>query len=546
MKTRNLLLLLGVAALAVVVYFLWPEPDTKMELSDDQKNGKLLMQTAQQLCLSGESATAGLNLESIYESGFKLQAGGEREKVRGAVNYLDEKIRNIQDEQIRACLEGYKEQIKACMLGDCSQANVPRSVDFQFYYEALPGSQFISEDEVYFGIKYRENKRKLTKQPPPNDFYVDSIEFPDKGEEIQAVISPASLDSHLGQGNEIRFVLKRAEHLPARGERFTRYRCSAGQGCKLDETAPVLLEWLPLASTQGGIAVQLFPSAYAQPATSEHWAIPSLEYLRTSEAAREIGYTEFSISADQPVDADAYYIDISVNGQRADENGVEGAFRARDLQPGTPFSFEFGLQNLSFSGGDSGCDTISVEINFLKNGEPHGDPVTLQRSYVALRDAAPVDREAGGMNWRWSGKYVRAESRYDNEVFIGSIAVADNLDFEAHRREMMEAVEKMNKAKRTFDAANLSFEGHPVIAVIRPPLTKISYGLAAGLVENNGQVRFTFERSVASRLADFLLEARASTPSIRPVVHHKKYIYTIRGSADFMQSPPICPGEGII
>jgi len=45
---------------------------------------------------------------------------------------------------------------------------------------------------------------------------------------------------------------------------------------------------------------------------------------------------------------------------------------------------------MDFSGWDSGCDNLRVEVNFVKNARQLEDSIVLSRQYVALRNARPV------------------------------------------------------------------------------------------------------------------------------------------------------------
>ncbi|MDN4502495.1 hypothetical protein QX776_08780 [Alteromonadaceae bacterium BrNp21-10] len=545
MKTQLITAAVGVIAIGVISYFLLIDDPTK-DFSEDQKNGWRLMKTAQTLCLAGDSLSISLDLQSDFTAGANASAGGNKQNLSGALGYMDEQIRSIQDEKIRDCLAEYMPDIKACMLNQCGSARLPKAVEFQFSYTPTIDNNFISHDLVYFGLQNRQNKRKLVKQ---NDgFYVDSIEFPDKGKTLNAIISPITVDGHIGNQSEIKFRLKQSANIDANPQPFTRYNCSPENGCQLDQLAPHLFDWEALVQHSPQSPLSLFAKAYAQDSKQHYWSIPSLENLQHNPAAQTLGYTTFTLQASSPlnIDADAYYYDIRVNGIYAYENGAPGEYRVQPYNADAPLKLTFGLQNLNFSGIDSGCDAISVELTFLKNQQPLPTKLLLQRSYVALRDAAEKKMVVGDVTWHWSGEYARADNDFDYEVFIISEQIDKHLNFDGKSADMLSAVGRLNKIKREFEATNTQFNGQPVVAVLRPPLTKVSYGLVAGLIQQNGQINFTLDKATAYALGDFLVAERNNNREIKRIVHPDKYIYKIRGSDEFMSSPPICPGEGII
>jgi len=102
-----------------------------------------------------------------------------------------------------------------------------------------------------------------------------------------------------------------------------------------------------------------------------------------------------------------------------------------------------------------------------------------------------------------------------------------------------EARRTINRMKARFDDLGLTFDDRPLIAVIRPPLTKPSFGLAVGTIEPSGQVRFTFDRASAFRLKDQLVEQRAARPDVARAVHRTAFVYTV--NKDHPSPPDICP-----
>jgi hypothetical protein len=201
---------------------------------------------------------------------------------------------------------------------------------------------------------------------------------------------------------------------------------------------------------------------------------------------------------------------------------------------------EFALQNLDFSGANDGCDSLALTLHFLKDENVVGNPIKIERSYVALRDARVKEFQRNGVTYRWSGKYIRAPREYDTEVFVISILVSQDLDFRAHQQEAEHARHIVSTMKAEFDRLGLVFQGRPLVAVIRPPLTQISYGLAIGVVEETQQIRFTFKNETARQLQQFLLAQRGKGLKFKEVIKSDTFVYSIRGEASYMASPPVC------
>ena len=554
---RNVVILSIVAVLIAIALFVFfydsnnplsTSGQGNVELSADELKGLRLLRLAQETCLAGETSNVSVNIDlsTDYVTSFKEASGVHKDKARGAVNYVDEQIRSIVDKDIRECLQKHMPQIQACLLGDCSTASLPKAVEFQFTYQLLHDNPNLEKNLVSFGLENRTDNRTLILQPGKG-YYVDSIPLLAEGKTRNAAIFGVVRESYVPDFNEsIRFCLSRASALPDAGN-YTLYHCKQGEGCQHEVTTP---KWFEVcAPTDIGYNESLFPlrnliaTAYAD--DERAWAIPTLTTLQQREDLFGIGYTHFKVEAASAMnkDYDGYYYDIAVNGWQANINGLPGSFRATPHDFSKPINIEFGLQNLNFSGVNDGCDEIALTMNFVKDGEKVGEPITLRRSYVALRDARVKEMDANNLHYRWTGKYQRAPRMYDTEVFVSSILVARNLDFQANQNAIADAKRKISRMKKDFDALGLTFEGRPLVAVIRPPLTQISYGLAIGVVEETQQIRFTYDRAVANRLKEFLLAQRSRGGNYRSTIAHDTFLYSVRGDESYMASPPVCAGD---
>jgi hypothetical protein len=90
--------------------------------------------------------------------------------------------------------------------------------------------------------------------------------------------------------------------------------------------------------------------------------------------------------------------------------------------------------------------------------------------------------------------------------------------------------------KRWLDGQRLTYNGQKVVGVIRPPRTvkpdgTAAYGLATGLIQENGQVRFTFSEEDAHKLAAFMIAQRKRGSEAARVIHSERYIFQAVGGS---------------
>ena len=546
-RNTVILILAGVILLGgMVIYFVDrdSQSNNSAPLSTDERRGLQLLKVAQDLCLAGESQKAGLDLNISVELANKLGAGVDinKDKAKGAVNYLDEKIRLIADENIRKCLQDQMSKIRECLLGDCQASALPQAIEFQFTYSPTKQNPYLHEDRIAFGLEHRVNNRTLLLQPSKN-YYVDSVELLPPGKTRHAALYGVVKEGHRTDIDpSTKFCLTRATWTSPPPSNHTRLHCKENEGCTQDILTPNWFDLCPLPSPQESSAgFLLFSTAHANHG-AHRWVIPSLETLATRDDLFGIGYTHFALKSLSPIprDAEGFFYEITVNGWETSVNGLPGSFQAKSHDFSKPLQIEFGLQNLNFSGERNGCDHLTLTIHFVKGGEEVGEPVTLSRSYVALRDARLKHLSYDTIPFEWNGKYRRAPKEYDTEVFVSSILISKDLDFSKHTQTLTHAQQTISGMKTEFDQLKLVFEDRPLVAVIRPPLTQLSYGLAIGMLEDTQQIRFTYDHDTARRLQGFLLNYRTRGQRYAQVIQSDTFLYSIRGSKSYMASPPVC------
>ena len=139
----------------------------------------------------------------------------------------------------------------------------------------------------------------------------------------------------------------------------------------------------------------------------------------------------------------------------------------------------------------------------------------------------------------WSASYItpKSEWRHIAEVHSYIYSISDPA---ARDKQVRQA----ESDKQWIDAQSFVFEGQKVVAVIRPPRTvqpngTAAFGIGTGLVQENGQIRFTFAEGYARKLAAFMIAQRKGNARAREVIHSEPYIfqgvsgaYTVKGVCD--------------
>lgn len=279
--------------------------------------------------------------------------------------------------------------------------------------------------------------------------------------------------------------------------------CVEGAQCVLDQGdyGRAVNANCPEKTNQSHSFFSLTTEVHAQ-TTEKHvktpgWSVPSLMTLRQMTDRQRVGYTEFTIKSNPTPgtqNADLLRYTIFANGLPLyiDGRPPEDMYAKFDASAGLDSSF--GLDNLSFSGADQGCENVAVQLEFLSGGRPIKQ-VQLSRRYAALRDAAAEQAASSdGMKFVWTGRYVKPKNEDRAEVFVIST------------RDINEAV----RAKLSIEKVHLSYDGMDVIGVIRPPLDKPVYGVVIGLRQSMGQIKFNFDLGYANRVLAWAKDVQSS------------------------------------
>jgi hypothetical protein len=252
------------------------------------------------------------------------------------------------------------------------------------------------------------------------------------------------------------------------------------------------------------------------------WVVPSLKSLKENGRMSGTGYTKFVVrSVNLPsIEASAIRYQISVNGTIVRIDGFSPAELAGPFDPKKGVEIDFGLQNLDFKGADEGHDTVGLKIDLLKGSEPVRQ-FDLKLCYVALRSAPSQTVQVADGAFEWKADYVHAKNEREYEVFVHS--TKDPKNAETRRSQL-------SKLAWTYT------DGSRIHGVTRPSLSdNPNYGVAVGLEQPSGQIRFTYEQAAARELLQWLKSKRTDAVA-REVVSQDSYIYRV-GSREQVQSP---------
>ncbi len=367
-----------------------------------------------------------------------------------------------------------------------------------------PNLSFFQKDPLY--------KQAHTIASESDGQYQEYIDFPRDADErfygrAVRVVSASEKTSSPVSPTELCF--KQNPSLPSNNAPLeVSMECSEGKLCFISSYDP---GWAKQCEKETGWIdrFELTLTVSADERIQPGWKVPSVETLRNMRDRERMGYTEFSIRSSQlgELKADAVQYLIKANGSPLYVDGWAPANMLKDFS--NPFTFSFGLENLDFSGTDNGCENIEVDLSFLQGGRAIKQ-FAISRKYSALRDADEEEvKSQDGTTFTWGGKYVKPKNEDTSEVITGSVP----------------SLENMKTAKNRIDAAKLSYKGQEVVGVLRPPLNNPSYGVAVGVRQPSGQVRFTFDKTSANNILNWILQLPAQQ---RSLFRKDTFIYQMR------------------
>ena len=531
------------------------------QANQDIERADEILRLVERSCLSGGETTFGAELnanlsglKSILKKGLSAELQGDafKREVRGALDFVDEELRKGENNQIRDCMGPFRDKLIELLL-----SRTPKFVDLGIDFVFLdPSSQFYANDAITVGTLFAQwpDERNWARQN--NNLFAEMIPMIPRGSPpfkawITRKKKTGTQANFIAEVSETPICLVRAPDDPP-FDPSARLKCNEGAKCKRMVRDPgwlVFCEGFEHSALTPIKTPLLWPLRFISRAHAQdnqvgtRWSVPSLDVLEQRQRDNQLvgtGFTQFRIASTTrvPDKVDAFYYDILINGQNVRFDGLRPQLLSSPISVDRKIKFDFGLENLNFSGMVGGCDEITARLQFLSKGEPVGEILELNRFYVALRDADPKAVMAGDLTFEWTGKYRRPEPSYDHEVFVQSIFVS-SLD---NREEVAKARSDITQLlKKANDTIHTSHRERPVTFVIRPPLSKPQdtsekkgFGLAAAIVEPTGQIRFTFEKADAFALRNHLTQLGYSRFLIDP----GSFVYTV--NKDDPNPPDIC------
>jgi hypothetical protein len=524
---------------------------------------------AERKCLVSENsstaASVGFSLRKLIDGlGAGASIETKTEVLRGARPGFEKTQLIAETAGLHTCMDKFMLPVLVTIEAATAppppaEAAWPDPIDFRFNFLRRPNSNA----RLYSGIirldvtanKQHRSRRLASADPQGTGYFAENISYPQPGNSARGTMVPeragdATLTTEPPAITELCF--QRAARLPKLADNdYDWFDCVEGKQCQPSRNAVGWLEVCPAtAKPQAGILVPrlntaldfLLRPAYAATASvkpAPFWLEPS--YLALAERKHEgVGYTVFSLDTDafrQP-GISGVEVDVRVNGVQVLEDGLKPEQRVVSNDPRQPFNHSFALQTLDFQGAQGGCDRIELGLRALRDDGSKGPLQTVPLSYVALRDVAPRSQPLGSASLRWRATYMTPEKEWRHIAELNSY-IFNTRDAAARQR----AVALAEEGKQWLDGQGYVFDGKKVVGVIRPPRTvkpdgSAAFGLGAGLVQDNGQVRFTFSETDARKLSAFMIGKRGDSALAARTVHAQPYIFQSASGA--YTAPGIC------
>lgn len=520
---------------------------------------------AERACLSNVTRTdrAGvtLNLQALVNA-VKSGVGIERrtEELRGASQQLSGEIAKIENDEIRRCMNQYVAPIFGLTLAryEKPEANVawPDPIDFRFNF-----ARHSSGDTARISDTLRINLLRTSRPPfarrityqydgTGSTYFQLDLPYPADDEIIKGTITPeingdARLSTEPPSITEL--CLQRPAPFPKIKAEHDLFECDEGNAC---QPARMGTGWLSGCKEQSGAIRPTEPpnllhrASYqlAQAgagAAARRWIAPSLESISRG-GTEGVGYTVFTIETPAFMQRGVLGVefDVRVNGTRVEEDGLAPEVRPLPNDPEKRFVHAFALQSLNFQGAQGGCDMIEIGLKPLLPKGEKGSNRTAVLSYAALRDVEERKERLGDdATLTWRASYITPAREWRHIPIVHSYIYPVE---SAERRDV--AARQAMAHKRWLDEQRLLYRDQQVVGVIRPPRTiqangTAAFGLAIGLFQPTGQIRFTFSEGEAREISRFMI-AQRGRPGATRIIAPEVYVFQAFGGSRTV--PGVC------
>ena len=511
---------------------------------------------AQCLASTDESrqSAISLNIAGLIKSLTGSLSSNDRKRVlRGAID-APAAIRPTMDEHIRDCLQRHTPQIEQDLLSLAQQlqqpiaaaSGVPNVIDLHFTYHrgASLNARRYSDNlrlNLQEGNAYVDENLAPQSAPDGSPWF-HHVYFPYPSSRVVGAITAKPLDARLmaDQVPKAQICLERPTPLPHQKVEYDYFDCVEGGACTGSSRST---GWLRQCSKSASLWQELLPisRAHAQEAREtsvRRWVTPSLDTL-AAHVADGVGWSYFKLRTDslQQPKIRAVEVALAVNGTPIEEDGLSPQERPVPNDPAASFDYLFALQTLNFHGAEAGCDRVSVTLTPRLADGSRGSPHRFDLMYAALRDQPSRTEQAAHARLQWSASVIRPIREWRHWAIVHSYGF--HYGDETSRQAAATAAER---DRRWLDGAGLVYQEAGVRAVVRPPLTIHNgggaYGLAVGLLQPSGQIRFTFSEAEARRFGDWMIARRAGSAMAAHVIAPKLYPYQAPSGA--VTPPGVC------
>ncbi len=328
--------------------------------------------------------------------------------------------------------------------------------------------------------------------------YESPVFMPPKGERYRGLLHRIVREAVQGEPRWLEVCFERKVDTLTR-DPIIRLRCDEGGTCQV---APDDFGWAqPCRSQVGSSSLISVAHAGAGKAPAESgWVVPSLQTLRGLQGGTAtIAYTEFMLTSGPLLGlkgADRVTYAIRVNGVPIYIDGLPPEVYAVPFNAETGLKLEFGLENLDFSGKNAGYEDIELTLQFMQ-GDRLIRQAVVRLQYVALRSKPETQVTADqDLAIRWKGDYHPGKRDDVYQIFLLATP----------------SVKEAENRKKRIDEARLSVDSLPILAVVRPPLGENqNFGVALGIRQPSGQVKFTFDDETSRRLCRGVIRLAAES-----------------------------------
>ena len=473
--------------------------------------------------------------------------------LRGASDKLTGAVAKLENDDIRKCMNQYIAPIYGLVIAPYEKTDPnaawPDPIDFRFNFARASSKDSRKYSEFLMINLLRTNRSPLTRRignqfdPGGTPYFQYDISYPTTSEIIKGTITPEIKgDARLSTEAPVitTVCMQRPPNLPHAKADYDLFECEEGKACRPGPRSTGWLMGCPGGTTGElsppdlsppfrPVAYELIPAA-ATPVT-RRWVAPSLEAL-TQRQTEGVGYTVFTIETDafRRKGVLGVELDIRVNGTPVEENGLPPEMRPIANDGERNFNYAFALQSLDFQGARGGCDDIAISMRPLLEGGRKGEQLATHLSYAALRDVEPRKDRLGQTILAWRASYVTPAREWRHIPIVHSYIYP--VEDSARRTK---ATADAEADKTWLDKQRYSYDDRPIVGVIRPPRTVQSdgtaaFGLGVGLVQSNGQIRFTFPENEARKISAFLISRREGRDASR-VIAPDPYVFQAVGGA---------------